>query len=115
MLQISFLGYKPITRHISMDFYTGEFVNKEDRSIEHIVPKSKGGRNNPINYAMVSKHINSLRGNMDLDVWLKLHSEYLDNMKRYIKKYWNFKIKNKSHGQEVAKTVLKAYNINLLG
>jgi len=115
MFQISFLGYKPITNNVDIDFYTGKFVPIKRRSIEHILPKSKGGKNNVRNYAMSDMLINSERGNMSMGDWLNIHPNFLQNMKNYVRKYFNFKIDNINHGEEVAKTVKEKYNIDLLG
>ena len=114
MVLINFLGYRPITIKVDTDFYTGKFVKIQHRTIEHIVPHSKGGKSIPENYAMTDTYINSKRGNMEMDEWLNLNPKYLDNMKKYVLKYWNLIINKKKHGEQVAKTVLEHYNIDLL-
>lgn len=112
---IPFIGCKDLLKEVDIDFYTGKFVPKKFRSTEHIKPKSKGGRNNILNYAMSDRQINSERGNMSLDKWIKIHPDYLQNMKNYVKKYWNIKILGVNHGEEVNNTVKKISNIDLLG
>lgn|SRR5574344_64363 len=114
MFFLSFCGYKPLTSVVSTDFYTGKFVKEKCRSVEHILPKSKGGKNNIRNYAMSDKNINSERGNMSMQSWLSIHPDFLQNMKNYVKKYFNLKIDNINHGQEVVKTVKEKYHIDLL-
>ncbi len=46
-------------------------------------------KSNIFNYAMTDRFINSERGNMPLANWISIHPEYLQNMKNYVKKYWN--------------------------
>ena len=88
---ISFIGCRPLLKEIDTDFYTGKFVSEKYRSVEHIKPKSKGGKDNISNYAMSDRLINSERGNMPLENWIKIHPDYLQNMKNYVKKYWDKK------------------------
>lgn len=114
MLLLSFCGCRALTSVIDTDFYTGRFVKESNRSVEHILPKSKGGKNNIKNYAMSNKKINSERGNMPMQSWIKLHPNFLKNMKNYVLKYFNKNIDGIKHGEEVAKTVKEKYGIDLL-
>lgn len=114
ILQISFTGCKPLIKAVDTDFYTGEFVPERYRSVEHILPKSKGGKNNISNYAMTSSDINGKRGNMSLTDWILRYPIFLNNMKNYVNKYFNTEIKGVEHGKEVAKTIKDKYNIDLL-
>jgi 5-methylcytosine-specific restriction endonuclease McrA len=43
--------------------YCGVALTKDNRSIDHITPKSKGGRNAPYNYAAACRTCNFLKGN----------------------------------------------------
>lgn len=110
---ISFLGHKELLDKIDTDFYTGKRVQRQHRTVEHILPKSFGGENNISNYAMVDSYINSQRSNIGLKNWILLHPEYLKNMKKYVLKYWDTIIDNVKHGQEVNNTVKKLTNIDL--
>lgn len=47
---------------VSLDFFS--------ITIEHLLPRSKGGTNNIANLAAACKRCNNLRGNQDLDTWL---------------------------------------------
>lgn len=115
-MQVSFGGhYRPITSRITTDFYTGLFVDRDRRSVEHLVPRSKGGRDEVQNYVMVDAELNRQRDNMSLHQWLKLHPNYIRNMKRYVIKYWNILFNGNPHGESVAQTVKRAYGIDLLG
>lgn len=114
-MQVSFCGYyRPITSRITTDFYTGLFVDRDRRSVEHLVPRSKGGRDEVRNYVMTDAEVNKQRDNVSLHQWLKLHPEYIRNMKRYVKKYWNILFDGCSHGESVAQTVKRAYGIDLV-
>lgn len=106
-MQIVFLGCRELTRKIDTDFYTGKYVPLKQRSTEHILPKSKGGRSLITNYAMTDVKLNSLRGNLNLKEWLEIHPDYLNNMKSYIKKYWNTPLKGVRYGKEIQRTLKK--------
>ena len=110
---LSFKGCKALTKGVEIDFYTGRYVEPRKRTTEHIIPKSKGGRNDIRNYAMVETSINTERGNKPLLYWLKEHPDYLENMKTYVLIYWNKLINGVRHGEEVAKTVKKIIGIDI--
>ncbi|MCO5113181.1 MAG: HNH endonuclease [Bdellovibrionaceae bacterium] len=46
------------------DFYTGQPINYQEMTIDHIIPKSKGGPNNLYNYVPTSQLINGTKGNL---------------------------------------------------
>ena len=46
--------------------YTGEIINPKDGSMEHVVPKSKGGRKTWNNIVYAHREMNSARGNRKL-------------------------------------------------
>ena len=102
-----FKGHAELMRKIDTDFYSGKFVDFAQRSTEHIKPKSASGLNYITNYAMVERKLNNSRGNMPLLDWLKLHPDFIDNMARYIDKYWDLKIDNVHYGREIYKTLSK--------
>jgi hypothetical protein len=53
--------------------YTGEKLAKEDITIDHVTPKSRGGKDTWENLAVTSKKINSKKGNkLNSEVGLKL-------------------------------------------
>lgn len=110
---IGFEGHKELLDKVDTDFYTGKVVDRQHRTVEHILPKSKGGMNDIKNYAMTDIFINTKRTNTDLKKWLTIHPEYLENMRNYINKYWNTLIDHVFHGREVNKTVKKLINIDL--
>jgi 5-methylcytosine-specific restriction endonuclease McrA len=55
--------------------YTGASLKPEDGSIDHVVPRSRGGANSWDNCVWASKRINALKGNrLPQEVGLKLRS-----------------------------------------
>ena len=111
---ISFEGHHQLMKKVRVDFYTGKQVPIENRSTEHIVPRSKGGASNIKNYAMIDKNVNCERGNLDLPDWLKIHPDFFDNMKSYVKRYYRLKLGDVFHGETIIDTIRKAYGIDLL-
>lgn len=53
--------------------YTGRKLKKEEISIDHVIPRSKGGDNSWENLAVTSKELNSMKGDrMNEEIGLKL-------------------------------------------
>ena len=52
--------------------YGGDIRKKNDVTLEHIIPKSKGGKSNINNYLLVNKFFNWKRGSEPLEKHLKL-------------------------------------------
>ena len=111
---VSFLGCKQLVESVNTDFYTGKFVPRNKRSVEHIKPKSKGGANNISNYAMADRDVNSDRGNMPLNKWMRQNPKVVENMRNYCLKYWDLDILGVKHGQQVNKVVKNLTGINLV-
>ena len=42
--------------------YSGEVLDRSDWSIDHVLPRSRGGGNNPDNLVLASKKINNIKG-----------------------------------------------------
>lgn len=108
-----FMGHHELIKKVSIDFYTGRFVEFNNRSTEHIVPKSKGGISNIKNYVMTDRIVNSDRGNMDLIDWFNIHPNFIQNAKNYITLNLNLKIDGVNHGKEVLKTLIEKYGLDL--
>lgn len=73
---------------VEYGFY-GDKLTKENASLEHIVPHSKGGKTETNNLALASKRMNNLRGNRDLkEVFNK------EAFERYLSYFKDVKIKN---------------------
>jgi 5-methylcytosine-specific restriction endonuclease McrA len=106
----AFSSHKVLLNEIDTDFYTGRKIERNSRSTEHLLPKSKGGKSNITNYVMADKKINNTRGNMPLDQFLSQHPDFITHVKEYLEKYKYFKIDNINHGEQIQKT-LKSLNI----
>lgn len=53
---------------------------------EHIIPKSKGGKNNTSNYVAQCNMCNSNRNDMDFLTWIKTKLNFENNFRRYLEK-----------------------------
>lgn len=61
------------TRDGGIDQYTGKPLDKKFATIDHILPKSRGGSDDWTNLALTSKEINSAKGNrLNSEIGLKL-------------------------------------------
>ncbi len=61
-----------------------KFVEQSIPSAEHLLPKSKGGKDNTSNYICDCAECNSLRSDIDFDVWLKQKPQIAKGLQRYI-------------------------------
>lgn len=60
----------------------GDKLTKDTVSLEHVQPKSKGGKSVLSNYALASKRMNNLRGNKDIREFLTP-----ENLKSYCEQF----------------------------
>lgn len=67
-------GKIPLKRDI-----TGNILRVGKESVDHTIPKSKGGKSNLKNYSLMNSDINKLRGNQGLKSFIDLESlvEYI--------------------------------------
>lgn len=107
-----FKGHKELLDTVKTDFYTGKEVPREKRSTEHIKPKSLEGDNFITNYAMTDKKINNMRGNMPITDWLKIHPNFLRNIRKYIGIYWDLNIDGIRYGRAIQET-LRSLGVNV--
>ena len=69
---------KPNKRQIwkrdrGIDQYTGQHLAEEDATLDHVIPKSRGGKNTWKNLVLAHKHLNWKKGNhLNEEVGLKL-------------------------------------------
>lgn len=93
---ISF-GYKSILKtnfikgklpSVKYGFY-GDKLNKKNVSIEHLKPKSKGGKSALDNFVLASKEKNQLRGNQDIRDFAKR-----ENILNYLYQFMGIKLPN---------------------
>lgn len=60
-------------RDASIDQYTGKKLRREEATIDHVVPQSKGGENTWENLVLTAKEVNTKKGNkFNHEVGLKL-------------------------------------------
>ena len=88
---------------VEYGLYGGK-LTQENATDEHVIPRSKGGKNDEVNIALATKSNNSARGNRPLKDYLTQENlnrytrqfndinlpEYKFNGKRYIKKLLQF-------------------------
>ena len=82
----------------------GDRLTKDTVSLEHIVPKSKGGKTETGNLALTSKKMNNLRGNKPIEDFLTP-----ENLARYIDYFLHVKIPE-FDGVKYVKELLKSIN-----
>lgn len=79
-------------------------------TVEHIIPKSKGGKSNPGNYALANAYDNMKRGSDDI-----LKHTTVQNIKEYFEQFIDVNMKG-CHGNKYikdAKRTLKKLNIEI--
>jgi hypothetical protein len=64
---------------IGYDLFEGSVA-----TLDHLVPFSKGGKDSLTNYGLTSSYINSTRGNMPLDNYIRNHPKIYKNCQKYI-------------------------------
>lgn len=82
----------------------GDKLTKKTVSLEHIVPKSKGGKTELSNLALASKRMNHARSNKPIKDFLTA-----ENLTRYIEQFINIKIPE-FDGVKYVKELLKSIN-----
>lgn len=90
-------GELPTLQH---DFYDGSLLNADTVTLEHLLPKSKGGKTTLTNLVLTSYNNNLRRGNNDICDYINLEAarQYLEEAK---------KIKCKGiNGENYAKSII---------
>ena len=85
----------------------GDKLTKKTVSLEHILPKSKGGKTEIDNLALASMRMNNARGNQPLSDFLTA-----ENLARYIDQFMNIKIPE-FDGVKYIKGLLRTINMVL--
>lgn len=111
---LTFNGACPaLLKRVDTDFFKGGFIEKAKRSVDHLKPKSKGGRNSITNYVVTDSFLNSQKSNKDLKAFIK--PSMIENMRAYVHKYFNMTIGGiQNYGEQIAKTVKREAGIDLL-
>jgi len=105
--QVSF-GYCPQLKNVvSLDAYTGKTLHREERTLEHIKPHSKKGRdiNNIGNLLITERDINGQRKNTRFDKWLNDRPEIVKNIQDYLNKLRGLKVDGIDYVEELKKTL----------
>ncbi len=61
-----------------------KFVHQSIPTTEHLVPKSKNGKNHTSNYICDCSDCNSKRGNVDFNIWMEQVDNFQENLQEYI-------------------------------
>lgn len=85
---------------VKYGFY-GDKLTKNNVSLEHLLPHSKGGKTTLDNLVLSSKQNNFKRGNSPLLEFINF-----ENVKRYLNQFIGVKLKN-FNGNEYIKNILK--------
>ena len=64
---------------IGYDLFEGSVA-----TLDHLVPFSKGGKDTLTNYGLASSYINSTRGNIPLNVYIRKHPEIYKNCQKHV-------------------------------
>ncbi|MDD3594483.1 MAG: hypothetical protein PHX18_07645 [Candidatus Gastranaerophilales bacterium] len=106
---INFNGRQYFKQMFDRCAYTGKvFTRNNPRSVEHIVPHSfEGSLNHVSNYLIVAKSINSQRGNMPLDEFLRQHPSFEKNIVETVKSKHGIVVEGIVWADEVRKTLAK--------
>ena len=95
--------YKRGLIEIKYSFYGGK-LRPKSFSVEHVIPKSKGGKNCQENYVICNRDQNSNRGNSPLDHYINWEAVGI-----YLKQFEGIKVKG-FNGDNYIKSVIAAIN-----
>lgn len=85
---------------VKYGFY-GDRLNKKNVSLEHLKPKSKGGKSELENFVLASKYRNQARGNKELALFIDK-----ETVMRYLLQFVGVKAEN-FNGDNYIKMILK--------
>lgn len=105
-------GYKSILKtnfikgklpSVKYGFY-GDRLNNKNVSIEHLKPKSKGGKSTLDNFVLASKEKNNLRGNKDIRNFAQR-----ENILNYLYQFMGIKLPN-FNGDKYIADIIRTLN-----
>lgn len=105
-------GYKSILKtnfikgklpSVKYGFY-GDKLNNKNVSIEHLKPKSKGGKSTLDNFVLASKEKNNLRGNKDIRNFAQR-----ENILNYLYQFMGIKLPN-FNGDKYIADIIRTLN-----
>lgn len=85
---------------VKKDIYGKEIINE---TVEHIIPKSRGGKSNLFNYALANSQDNFKRGSDDI-----MKHTTIDNVYNWFKQFVDVKLPNLD-GQEYIRIAAKKF------
>ena len=89
----------------------GNKLTKKNATLDHIIPKSKGGKSCTGNYMLAARDFNWARGNDPLLEWTTS-----ENLIKYLNQFINVRVKNfvgNNYIMEVLKTLEKANELGV--
>ncbi len=105
--KINFSSRKTFKKLFSTCAYSGEnFAQRDTKTIEHVVPQSRGGKNEYSNYLIVKRSINQDRSDIPLGEYIKLHPEAKDNIIQTVNSLEGQIIEGINWSKEIKKTLL---------
>lgn len=93
---------------VKYGFY-GDRLNSKNVSLEHLLPRSKGGKTELSNLVLASKEKNQIRGNQPISRYINLEA-----MQTYINQFKNVKVKD-FNGNKYVKDLLQTITRLLRG
>lgn len=93
---------------VKYGFY-GDRLNTKNVSLEHLLPRSKGGKTELSNLVLASKEKNQIRGNQPISRYINLEA-----MQTYINQFKNVKVKD-FNGDKYVKDLLQTITRLLRG
>ncbi len=105
---ISFGAYKKFKKMFSTCAYSGEtFVPGDTKTLEHIVPKVRGGQRDLVNLIVVKRSWNSLRSDMPLGEFIDKYPQVQKNILNTLDSLKGTIINGINWADEVKKTLFK--------
>lgn len=87
-------------KSVKYGFY-GDKLNKKNVTLEHLKPKSKGGKSELDNFVLASKYRNQARGNKELSLFIDK-----ENVMRYLLQFVGVKAEN-FNGDNYIKAIIR--------
>ena len=81
----------------------GNKLTKENATLDHVIPKSQGGKSELFNYAIATKEFNSFRGVVPLA--LLITKEMFDKWAKQFEKIMVCGVKGEEYTEEIAKKI----------
>ena len=104
--KINFSSKKTFKKLFNTCAYSGEnFEQRDTKTIEHVVPQARGGKNEYSNYLIVKRSVNQNRSNIPLGEYIKSHPEMKDNIIKTVNSMDGQIIEGINWSDEIKKTL----------